>query len=122
MLVDELKDLIGEDAANDFLFAFGGMRIWIPSPKPCPKSEIWRSRIIKTAGEDAALTLFVTYGGDYLYVPNGKQSRPLDARRKVAEMQRQGMTINEMAEAVGRSRRTIFRWLNLPHSKVMEKK
>lgn len=52
---------------------------------------------------------------------NKPQCEP-DAFRKVAEMHRQGATIQEMAKIAGRSRRTIYRWLNLPHVKIDGKK
>ena len=122
MLVDDLKALLGDDDAAVFIFAFGGQRIYIPKVITKNRTATYRATLIQMLGAGKAKLLFEAYGGDYMNVPTQRRGSPRTAQRKVAEMQRQGMKINEMAQAVNRSRRTIFRWLNLPHTNLTEKR
>ena len=117
MLGEDLRNLLG-DAADGFMAAFAGQRIWIPLLQRYSKVSKLRPRIVTMLGEQKAGLLFEAYGGEYMYVPGEKLTEAHIARRKVAEMHRNGATIDEISKAVGKSRRTIFRWLNLPHKKV----
>jgi hypothetical protein len=55
------------------------------------------------------------FAGDYLQVPNSMPDETVHQR--IAELHRQGRKINDIALAVGRSRRTVFRLLR---SKITE--
>jgi hypothetical protein len=82
---------------------FGGARIWVPV-RSTPEAKL--TRIL---GEAAASALCARFGGDYLQIPNTASGH--DVYRRIAELHRQGCKINDIALAVGRSRRTVFRLL-----------
>lgn len=122
MLIDDLETLLGKQAVDVFIQTFGGQIIWIPSVNPGLHSSTYRKKIVAAIGESLAIKLFKTYGSGYMQVPSGRRFNMQNARRKVAEMQRAGASVNEMVKIAGRSRRTIYRWLNLPHAKVYGEK
>ena len=122
MLINDLEILLGKQAADVFIQTFGGQTIWIPTLKPGSRPSTYRKKIIAAIGSAPTAKLSKAYGGDYMQVPNGRQSDPRSARQKIAEMQREGASVNEMVKIAGRSRRTIYRWLNLPHAKVYGEK
>lgn len=111
MLYDDLHKLLGPEDAGLFIFTYSGQRIWITTT-PSPQ-------LIKILGPKKAALLCNKYGGERIVVPTGKQLKTQEQRRHVAEMHRQGLSINEMAKRVGCSRTTIFRWLRLPITKVL---
>lgn len=117
MLIDDLRQMIGADVTDTLVFLYGGQKIWIPAIKSNVYSPT-RDRLIRALGASAVKLLSQYYGGAYMQVPTGRRTKPINAQRAVARMQREGNSINEMAKAVNRSRRTIFRWLNLPASEV----
>jgi hypothetical protein len=83
---------------------FGGARIWVPV-RSTPGA-----KLTQLLGDRAAAALCARFGGDYLQVPN-TTARFDNIHRRIAELHRQGCKINEIALAVGRSRRTVFRLL-----------
>jgi hypothetical protein len=94
---------MGYEAAETLITAFGGTRIWIPvriSPE---------AKLHHILGDSAATALCSRFGGDYLQIPNSLTGN--NVCRRVAELHRQGCKINDIALAVGRSRRTVFRLL-----------
>jgi len=103
-LFEKLVETLGCDPVRKIIAQFGGTRIWIPV-RSAPQAGL--ARII---GSEAAATLCGRFGGDYLQVPNTMADDSLPCR--IAELHRQGRKINEIALAVGRSRRTVFRLLS----------
>ena len=72
------------------------------------------NRALRTVGNVLRTTvrqhdLCARFGGDYLQIPNTASGH--DVYRRIAELHRQGCKINDIALAVGRSRRTVFRLL-----------
>jgi DNA-binding NarL/FixJ family response regulator len=82
---------------------FGGARIWVPV-QSTPNT-----KLTQVLGDSAASALCAHFGGDYLQVPNTITVD--DVHWRIAELHRQGCKINEIALAVRRSRRTVFRLL-----------
>jgi Helix-turn-helix domain len=102
-LLQTLVDMLGSEAAEKLIAEFGGARIWVPVQSTAT------SKLSKVLGSDAASALCARFGGDYLQVPNART--PGNVHRRIAELHRQGCKINDIALAVGRSRRTVFRLL-----------
>ncbi len=102
-LSETLVEVLGRESAEKIIAEFGGARIWVPV-RSSPEAKL--AQII---GGDAASTLCARFGGDYLQVPNTIADE--NVHRRIADMHRQGCKINEIALAVGRSRRTVFRLL-----------
>ena len=102
-LLDTLIQVVGYKSAEKIIAEFGGTRIWV-SVRSTPDAKL--TRIL---GDDAASTLCARFGGDYLQIPNTINGDNI--YRRIAELHRQGCKINDIALAVGRSRRTVFRLL-----------
>jgi len=102
-LLHSLVQLLGCDAVERLVTEFGGTRIWVPV-RSAPEAKLTR-----VLGDSAACALCARYGGDYLQIPNTLNGGNI--HRRIAELHRQGCKINDIALAVGRSRRTVFRLL-----------
>jgi Helix-turn-helix domain of resolvase len=102
-LLETLIQVIGRDSTRKIISEFGGARIWVPV-RCTPESKL--TRIL---GEAMASVLCARFGGDYLQIPSTLSGN--DIYRRIAELHRQGCKINDIALAVGRSRRTVFRLL-----------
>jgi Helix-turn-helix domain len=102
-LSQTLIEVLGRDAAEQIITVFGGARIWIPA------QSLPTATLAHVIGYDAASMLCLRFGGDYLQIPNTIPEHGLQHR--IADLHRQGYSINEIALAVGRSRRTVFRLL-----------
>jgi len=102
-LLDTLIEVVGYELAEKVIAEFGGARIWVPV-RSTPDATL-----TQTLGSGAASTLCARFGGDYLQIPNTITGDNI--YRRIAELHRQGYKINDIALAVGRSRRTIFRLL-----------
>jgi hypothetical protein len=102
-LHETLIQVIGRDSTRKMITEIGGARIWVPV-RSTPES-----KLTQILGEAAASVLCARFGGDYLQIPSTLSSG--DIYRRIAELHRQGCKINDIALAVGRSRRTVFRLL-----------
>ncbi|HJU10763.1 MAG TPA: helix-turn-helix domain-containing protein [Candidatus Binataceae bacterium] len=102
-MLHTLVELLGSEPTRKMIAEFGGARIWVPV-RSTPEA-----RLTQVLGEVAASALCSRFGGDYLQVPNSTIGN--DVHRRIAELHRQGCKINDIALAVGRSRRTVFRLL-----------
>jgi hypothetical protein len=102
-LLHTLVEVVGCEAAAKMVAEFGGARIWVPV-RSTPQA-----KITQALGDNAASALCARFGGDYLQVPNTVTGD--DVYRRIAELHRRGYKINDIALAVGRSRRTVFRLL-----------
>ena len=102
-LLDILIEVVGYESAEKIIAEFGGARIWVPV-RSTPDAKL--TRIL---GNGAASALCTRFGGDYLQIPNTMTGDNIYQR--IAELHRQGCKINDIAQAVGRSRRTVFRLL-----------
>ena len=102
-LLDTLIQVVGYESAKKIIAEFSGARIWVPV-RSTPDGKL--TRIL---GNSAASALCARFGGDYLQIPNTITGDNI--YRRIAELHRQGCKINDIALAVGRSRRTVFRLL-----------
>jgi hypothetical protein len=102
-LLHALIEVMGLESAKKMIAEFGGTRIWVPV-RSTPNAKLTR-----TLGDGAACALCARFGGDYLQIPNTIIDDNI--YRRIAELHRQGCKINDIALAVGRSRRTVFRLL-----------
>ena len=102
-LLQTLVEVIGFESVQKMIAEFGGARIWVPV-RSTPDA-----KITQVLGEKSASALCTRFGGDYLQVPNTMAND--DIYLRIAELHRQGCKINDIALAVGRSRRTVFRLL-----------
>ncbi|GEM_PF-1460591 len=103
-LLQTLIDLLGRSCVEKLIAQFGGARIWVPV-RSTPEG-----KLAQVLGAEAASVLCSRFGGDYLQVPNTLVDDNVCLR--IAELHRQGCKINDIARAVGRSRRTVFRLLS----------
>jgi hypothetical protein len=103
-LLFTLIQVMGQQSGVMIVAEFGGTRIWVPV-RSTPDAKL--SRIL---GDGAASALCAHFGGDYLEIPNTTSGDNI--YRRIAELHRQGCKINDIALAVGRSRRTVFRLLS----------
>jgi helix-turn-helix protein len=102
-LLHTLIQVVGYESAEKIIAEFGGTRIWVPA-RSTPDAKL--TRIL---GDSAASALCARFGGEYLQIPNTITGENI--YRRIAELHRQGCKINDIALAVGRSRRTVFRLL-----------
>jgi len=102
-LLHTLVELVGCESAEKMIAEFGGARIWVPVRSTAD------AKLTQVLGDHAASALCAHFGGDYLQVPNTMTGGNVHLR--IAELHRQGCKINDIALAVGRSRRTVFRLL-----------
>jgi hypothetical protein len=107
-----LVEVLGCAGAQKMIAEFGGARIWVPV-RSNPQA-----KLTQVLGESAASALCSRFGGEYLQVPNTVTDE--DICRRVAELHRQGRKINDIALAVGRSRRTVFRLLRKKITEVRD--
>ena len=103
-LLYTLVQVMGQNSVEKIIAEFGGTRIWVPV-RSTPDAKL--TRIL---GDGAASALCALFGGDYLEIPNTTSADNI--YRRIAELHRQGCKINDIALAVGRSRRTVFRLLS----------
>ncbi|HKV55130.1 MAG TPA: helix-turn-helix domain-containing protein [Candidatus Binataceae bacterium] len=102
-LFDTLVELLGREPAEKLVAEFGGARIWVPVHS-APEAQL-----AQLLGTEKAAALCDFFGGDYMQVPNTIARQNVYGR--IVELHREGRKINEIALAVGRSRRTVFRLL-----------
>lgn len=102
-VLSTLIQVVGYESAEKMIAEFGGARIWVPV-RTTPDAKL--TRIL---GNGAASALCARFGGDYLQIPSTITGDNI--YRRIAELHRQGCKINDIARAVGRSRRTVFRLL-----------
>jgi hypothetical protein len=102
-LLHTLIEILGCESAEKIVTELGGARIWVPV-RSTPEAKLTRM-----LGDGPASALCARFGGDYLQVPNTRNAD--NVYRRIAELHRQGCKINDIALAVGRSRRTVFRLL-----------
>jgi len=108
-LSETLVAALGREVTKTIITTFGGTRIWVPVRSST------EARLARIIGDVAAAMLCAHFAGDYLQVPNSMPDETVHQR--IAELHRQGRKINDIALAVGRSRRTVFRLLR---SKITE--
>lgn len=99
-MLQELVDLIGQDAAAKLIDIFGGTRLYIPHS---PQDD---DLLTGSLGPEAALKLARIYGGDRIEVPN-----PTPRRARILELRETGCSIDAIARNLGCTRRRVFQVL-----------
>jgi hypothetical protein len=99
-MLQELVDLIGQDAAAKLIDIFGGTRLYIPHS---PQDD---DLLTGSLGSEAALKLARIYGGDRIEVPN-----PTPRRARILELRETGCSIDAIARNLGCTRRRVFQVL-----------
>jgi hypothetical protein len=98
--LEELLELMGDEATAKLILVRGGTRILVPE-EPHPGDLL--SQIV---GDEAAARLAAVFRGDRIEIPN-----PINRRLKMIELRRQGKSIDAIALAVGVTRRRVFQVL-----------
>ncbi len=122
-MLEELVELIGEEAAGRMVANFGGLRLYIPH-FPGPDDALARA-----VGMRAAVALARVYGGERLEVPHpppvrmrarawqpgasGAGLQGWDPRRRgfILELKAAGRSSAEIARALGCTRRRVLQVL-----------
>ncbi len=96
----DIVQAIGTDATLILVQRFGGQRLWIPST---PSQEL-----IDLLGDAAALALCELCGGNQLDLPTCRNIL-LEQRNLTIRLERQHLTINQIAAKHGLTRRQVIR-------------
>jgi hypothetical protein len=109
--IEILKRELGQDVYHTLVEQFSGQRLWIATTP----TDAFRT-LLGVGLAPCAERLCKLFGGDYLSVPQTpfENTSPKEIARKVAELHRQGSSINSIAATISRNCRTVFRYLNRP--------
>lgn len=99
-VLDDLADVIGEDAAMALAFRFRGLRLYIP------KDPATEPRIAETIGDELAARLSDALWRTTVSIP----SREIE-RRMVHKLCQQGLTKHAIAEQLHITERQVYRLL-----------
>jgi len=101
---DNLVTVLGRDAAEKLVAAYGGIRIYVPV-RAAPEGAF-----ATLIGYPAAEALSRYYGGERFDVPIAKRA-PRVLRGEICRLRRDGMHVTAIARALGCTRRYVFRIL-----------
>ncbi len=101
---DNLMAVLGPDAAEKLVAAYGGIRIYIPV-RAAPEGAF-----ATLIGHAAAEALSRHYGGERFDVPIAKRA-PRVLRGEICRLRHEGMHVTAIARALGCTRRYVFRIL-----------
>jgi Mor family transcriptional regulator len=104
--MNELQELLGNEAARRFVAAFRGQVIVVP------KQMNHGHKIAVVIGYEAALELSRRMGGIHLSVTTGHAAKLLDRNNEIRAYRKQGMEINELAQKFGLTARRISSIIN----------
>lgn len=99
-VLDDLADVIGEDAALRLAWAFRGLRLYVP------KNPAINPRIAEAIGEDLAARLCDVFYRTTIYMPSREAERVV-----VHQMARNGHTKRAIAETLHIGERQVYRLL-----------
>ena len=104
----EFADLIGVDAALALARAFGGLRIYIPTPPHCRAD----NRIAQIIGLDKLIALAHTYGGpERTTIPAACGVRRWQRNDALMRERAAGASISQLARKFGVTERQVARIL-----------
>ncbi len=106
-LLGEVAQGLGPDAALRLADAYGGRRIYIPTPRRLAK----RRKFVEALGTELAMWLARRCGGDRLHIPMGAAPRRVARNRAILRAYDLGMSISEIAEGHGLTDRSVERIL-----------
>lgn len=99
----ELRSVIGDQALHILLLERGGTRIWIPET---PSG----SQIAKLIGDLATWSLINYFGSGPMDLPCGAARGQRARRAKAMELLRRGISVKQVALAVGVAERTAWNY------------
>ena len=102
--IDNLVAVIGREAAEKLIGAYGGIRIYVPV-RAAPDGAF-----AILIGYSAAEALSRYYGGERFDVPIAKRA-PRALRGEIRRLRGDGMPVTAIARALGCTRRYVFRIL-----------
>lgn len=97
---EDLKELIGKEAAATLMFERGGLDIFVP------KEATAEHPLAKLLGLAAAKSLCDVYASTRIVVPNGKKARPKN--KDARQMLGQGMSVSQVAAKLGLTERYVW--------------
>jgi hypothetical protein len=108
LLQRKLVELIGKEATKRLITAFGGTRLYIPTPNRLRPT----NRLVQAIGWDSAMILCREYGGvSHLKIPTCHVYRkPLD-RRKIVRLRAKAIPISHIAKKVHCTEKAIYEHL-----------
>jgi hypothetical protein len=109
-LIDDLAEIIGEDAALKMFIRFAGRHLSVPRTIIVPPAMI--TIIKETIGEEKAELLVKNYGGEYLKFPNGRLILNNDRDNRIVEDYLSGMRQGDIATKYELSERRINTIIN----------
>jgi hypothetical protein len=109
-LIDDLAEVIGDDAALKMFIRFSGRHLAVPKNSTVPPSPLM---IIKeTIGEEKAVLLIKQFGGEDLKFPNGRLLLNNDRNNRIVEDYLSGMRQGDIATKYELSERHISTIIN----------
>jgi hypothetical protein len=99
-MLEELIEMIGEEAVVKLVTAYGGTRLYVPHD---PAAD---DPLASSIGLPAALRLAQTYGGDRVDVPN-----PTPRRVRILQLRKIGLSVDAIARSLRCTRRRVFQVL-----------
>jgi hypothetical protein len=99
-MLEDLIDMIGEEAVVKLVTAYGGTRLYVPHD---PEAD---DALANSIGLPAALRLAQMYGGDRMDVPN-----PTPRRVRILQLRKSGLSVDAIARSLRCTRRRVFQVL-----------
>jgi len=99
-MLEELIELLGEEAAVKHVAAYGGTRLYVPHD---PEAD---DALVSSIGLSAAIRLARVYGGDRVDVPN-----PTPRRTRILQLRARGLSVDAIARSLQCTRRRVFQVL-----------
>lgn len=105
-LIEEIADLIGQDAADRLMLSFPGVTLYVP------QKAVEDHAITRALGAEAAAKLSEFYGSNRLAIPTGKQRAHManagELARRAQAMKQEGVKIPDIATELGVTERRIY--------------
>ena len=99
-MLEEIVEVIGENAAARLIARFGGTRLYVPHS---PSAD---DALARAVGEAAAIKLARVFGGERVELP-----KPPPRRMQIVELRAAGRSIEEIARILNCTRRRVFQVL-----------
>lgn len=103
--MNELRDLIGDQAVKTLINHLGGISVWVPAIFDPSKPQC--NMLTQLIGVDNTQQLISVYGGDQLHVPRGIRDANAARNADIIAARDNGMTIS----AIARKHQLTSRWV-----------
>ena len=101
----ELHPVIGIDATNALIAAYGGIRLFVPTTIALDHGLSFE------IGHAKAVILAKTFGGCHLSPPIGTAREYQRIKNQACSLKSDGVSVNEIALRFNVTRRTVFSWI-----------